>query len=314
MIREYALEPELVATWHDRLLGRFFIEKFGYGTGRVVSRYPKKWPRLVWNAFQATFKATAGEMGRKRVEELLAQLTTPDIRRPDCIWTDTRDWLENAEEENTRRPFHAILALDNPRDRAEVMLSDDVLTGTPEAWNAPNSIVLDRTAASLADGVAPMLRCATRIFFIDPHFRASQSKFRNPLAAFLQVVRTDASQVALELHTGHVTENAPDWNTFRRECEQRLPGIIPTGLTLIVRRWKNRTGGEKLHNRYILTDIGGVQFGCGLDEGDQGTTDDITLLSVNSYSRRHEEYSGIAHTFDLEGQITIEGKSSLLHE
>ena len=309
MIREYALEPELVATWHDPVHGRFFIEMFGYGTGRVVSRYPKKWPRLVWDAYQATFKATAGEIGTKRIEELLAQLTKPDIRRPGCIWTDNRDWLKNAEDEHIRRPFHAILARNNPRNRAEVILSDDILAGTPQAWNAPNSIVKERTAVSMANGVAPMLRCATRIYFIDPHFRASQQKFRNPLAAFLQVVRTDVSQVMLELHTGHVTENAPEWDTFRRECELRLPGIIPNGLTLIVHRWKNRTSGEKLHNRYILADIGGVQFGCGLDEGDPGTTDDISLLSADSYSRRLNEYSGIAHTFELEGKITIEGEA-----
>ena len=310
MIQEYALEPELVASWHDPLLARFFIDRFGYGTGRVVSRYPKKWRRLVWEAFQATFDATAGDIGRKRIEELLAQLTTPAIRRPGFIWVDAHGWLENAEEENTRRPFHAILARDNPRGQTEVVRLNDVVEGTSEAWNAPGSIVVDRTAGSMADGVAAMLRCATQVFFVDPHFRASRPKFCNPLAAFLRILRSDAPQVTIELHTGHVTETAPDWDTFRRECEQHLPDLVPTGLTLTVRRWKNRDGGERLHNRYILTDIGGVQFGVGLDEGDQGTTDDIALLSSESYRRRFAEYSGPAHAFDLEGQMTIKGRSA----
>ena len=64
-----------------------------------------------------------------------------------------------------------------------------------------------------------------------------------------------------------------------------------------------------LHNRYILADIGGVQFGVGLDEGDQGTTDDITLLSADSYQRRVAEYSGPRHAFDLEGEVSIEGQA-----
>ena len=230
MIQEYALEPELVASWHDRLLGRIFIDQFGFGTGRVVSRYPKKWRKLVWQAYQATFGATAGDMGRKRIEELLAQLTTPEIRRPGCIWIDAHGWLENAEEENARRPFHAVLARDNPRGRAEVMLADDVLAGTSEAWNAPVSIVVDRTAVSMADGVAAMLRCASRVFFVDPHFRASQPKFRNPLAAFLRIVRTDAPQVTIELHTGHVTETAPDWDLIQNRLGPGQTEAVEAGL------------------------------------------------------------------------------------
>ena len=245
MIQEYALEPEIVASWHDRLVGQFFFNQFGYGTGRVISRYPKRWRQLVWEAFQANFGNTAGELGSKRVEEVLAQLTSPQIRRPSCIWCDTCGWLENAEKENVRRPFHIILARDNPRNRPEIVRLHDLLDVLPESWKAPNSIIVDRTATSMADGVGAMLRCATRIFFVDPHFRASKSKFRNPLAEFLRNVRTDVSQVTIELHTGHVTDNAPDWDTFLRECNQYLPRLVPTGLTLTVRRWKNRTGGER---------------------------------------------------------------------
>ena len=40
-----------------------------------------------------------------------------------------------------------------------------------------------------------------------------------------------------------------------------------------VRRLKQKQDGEKLHNRYILTDLGGVTFGTGLDEGKKGETD-----------------------------------------
>ena len=189
------------------------------------------------------------------------------------------------------------------------MRLDDVIEGTSEAWRTPVSVVVDRTAVSMADGVAAMLRCATYLLFVDPHFRASLPRFRNPLAAFLRYVRTDAPQVTIELHTGHVTENAPDWDTFRRECKRYLPRLVPTGLRLTVRRWKIRAHGERLHNRYILADIGGVQFGVGLDEGGQGTTDDVTLLSPQSYRRRFNEYSGPGHAFDLEGKITIAGRS-----
>ena len=308
MIHEYALEPELVASWHDRLLGRFFIEQFGFGTGRVVSRYPRRWRRLVWDAFQAAFGAEAGEIERKRVEELLARLTAPEVRRPGCVWDDARAWLQNAERENERRPFYAILSRDNPRGQPDVVRADDILDGTPEAWLAPGSIVVERTAASMADGVGSMLLCATRILFVDPHFRATKPEFNRPLSAFLKIVRAADSQAKIELHTADRAD-APPWDSFRRECEDYLPRIVPRSLTLVVRRWKNRVGGERLHNRYILTDLGGVQFGVGLDDGDPGTTDDVTLLSAEAFRRRLEAYSGPARAFDLEGEVEIKGEA-----
>jgi hypothetical protein len=115
--------------------------------------------------------------------------------------------------------------------------------------------------------------------------------------------------IRIELHAGHLVDSAPDWNFFRGECENYLPHIVPTGLTLTVRRWKNRVAGERLHNRYVLTDIGGVQFGVGLDEGDPGTTDDVTRLAPDSYRRRLEEFTGPAYAFDLEGELVIVGRA-----
>ena len=53
---------------------------------------------------------------------------------------------------------------------------------------------------------------------------------------------------------------------------------------------RNR-GGEQLHNRYILSDLGGVSFGYGLDEGDEGETDDITLMDKDQHQHRWFQYS-----------------------
>ena len=309
MIQEYALEPELVASWHDRMQFRFFVDQFGLGTGRVVSRYPSKWRKVVWESFQSAFGSTAGEVERKRIEELLARLTATKVRRTGCVWENGSSWLVNAEVEHTRRPFYSILARDNPRKKPDVMCADDVLDGTPTGWHAPSSVIVDRTAAAMATSIEKMLLCATRIMFVDPHFRASRATFRNPLTEFLRSIRVEIPKVGLELHTGHSGDAAPSWKYFRKECEDYLPKIVPTGLTLIVKRWNNRGGGERLHNRYILTDIGGVQFGVGLDEGPPGSTDDISLLSAESFRQRLEEYSGPAHAFELEGQINIEGSS-----
>ena len=113
--------------------------------------------------------------------------------------------------------------------------------------------------------------------------------------------------MTLELHAAD-RDDAPTWDAFQRECECYLPGRIHAGCTLLVRRWKNRIGGERLHNRYILTYIGGVQFGVGLDDGDPGATDDVTRLDTDVYRRRMQDYSEAEPAVDLEGKIRILGQ------
>ena len=310
MIHEYALEPELVASWRDRMRFRFFIDKFGFDAGRVVARYPKNWKRQVWEAFDQTFEGSSGEKekARGRIEELIKHLTIPMTKRsgtPD----DSPHWLVNAEKEHERKPFHAILAHDNPRQNANVMLENDILDRKAERWDAPGTMTIPRTAEEIANCVAPMLRCATKVLFIDPYFRANEERFRKPLAAFLRIVDTRTSKITIELHTAD-HDSAPSWAAFQKECQDKLPAVIPKGLTLAVHRWKEREGGEKLHNRYILTDIGGVSFGTGLDEGDPGMTDDVSRLSADTYDRRLKGYDERNGAFDLDGKVSVVGRAT----
>ncbi len=313
MIHEYALEPELVASWHDRIRGRIFIDKFGPDTGRLVSRYPNKtkWADLLRKAFEETFGGTPGEKetARGRIEELRKQfMSPPAVKRSECVWDANRGWLVNAESEHTRKPFHAILARDNPHANVKIIVENDVIDRKATRWDTPITVTVKRAAEEMAKCVTPMLRCATKILFVDPNFRANKKEFREPLAAFLRSVDTQTSKITIELHTEE-RDDTPSWTEFRKECENKLPPIIPKGLTLTVYRWKEREGGEKLHNRYILTDIGGVSFLTGLDEGDPGMTDDVSRLSAATYNQRWNDYderNGVfkldRETFSVEGQ------------
>lgn len=301
MIHEYALEPEVVASWHDRAKFRFFIDQFGYGAGRVVGMYPSKtnWRKHVWAALDTDFSPT--DKDRMRMVEIVKKLIAAKVQRVGSEWNGTLDWLTNAESEHLRKPFHAILARENPRNNGTVMLEADILEGEAAGWNAPHSIVVQRSAENMAECVAPMLRCATRVLFVDPYFRAKKQRFRAPLAAFLRKV---SPQAKLEVHTSASYDEAPSGEHFRNESERDLQrhSVIPGGLELKVYRWRNREGGEKMHNRYVLTDIGGVQFGTGLDEGEEGTTDLVSRLSAGPYEKLYQDYAGPGFSFDLDGE------------
>lgn len=288
MIYEYALEPELVATWTDRSDCRYFKESFGLGQGRVVSRYPKRWKSLVWNAFNST-----DDFARKRLEELLASLSEQMVQRSDARWDgESTSWRNNAESEHKRRPFHAILARTNHENHAHVLTESDI-DEEHVRWAVEHGYSVARNAVEMAKVVTSMLKCSSIVIFIDPHFGPGLPRYRRPFEAFLERMvsqRPGEMPKRVEVHTGAEYTGTEEF--FRGECEERLRQCIPEKMRVIVRRLRQKQDGEKLHNRYILTNLGGVAFGTGLDEGNEGETDDITLMDRDQYQLRWSQYGG----------------------
>jgi hypothetical protein len=299
MIAEYALEPEMVAAWGDRLNHRFFIREFGSGQGRLVSRYPKKWAKKVWESF-----AGDSEMDRKRLEELLARLQDTMVKRKDYVWDDTVTWLANASAEHVRHPFRAVLARNNPANRPEI-LDEDTLAASPcPGWDNPHGITVNRQAPEMKAAVEMMLARCRWVKFVDPHLSPGRPNYQPSLRAFFNILagkRTVGPLESIEIHTGLHDGTA----NFLRESFQK---ITPVGLQVILYQWQGRPCGQRLHNRYILTNLGGVSFHHGLDTGRDGETDDLTRLDLDQYVFRCKQYDPIAPAFDqAAAPITITG-------
>jgi hypothetical protein len=296
MIYEYALEPVLLSNWKDF---RYFVEKFGITHGRLISRYPKRWKKLVYESL-----VHCDEIERKRIEARLQTLDDRLVRRQH-EWHPQQDWLANAEAEHSRHPFRAILARTNANQR-DFVLAADSLDETHLLWNIPRSFIIRRSAQEMASCVAPLLSACREILFIDPYFGPENPRHRRPLEAFLAAIlagRQDEPPRRIEVHLG--ARSAADF--FKLECERRLPSLIPEGMKVRFVRWQQKEGGEKLHNRFILTDMGGVRFGVGLDDGAAGETDEVELLGEEAYKLRWKQYT-VSSAFDLVDELLIEGK------
>ncbi len=298
MIYEYALEPALLSNWKDC---RYFAEKFGIPQGRLISRFPRRWERMVLDSL-----AGCGEVERARIVECLVRLQKSILSRHH-EWNNQLDWLANAETEHGKRPFHAVIAGSNPRNREFVLEGDSISEANP-LWRVPHMPPVQRMATDMAQRVAPLLCISKRILFVDPHFRPNEIRWRRPLQAFLSVAtnaRRPGDILKVEIHVNDELETT----FFETQCRQCLPQIIPGRLRVRILQWREREQGEKLHNRFILTDMGGVSFGVGLDDadGDDGQTDDVYLLNEETYTMRFAQYTSSNPAFDLVAEITIEG-------
>jgi len=323
MICEFALEPALVATWHDRKQFLFFDEKFGIATRRFNSAYPKLWKKLVWTAFEAG-PARHGDLACQRMTEIIQYLWQNAVRRP-STFPEIYDWLQRAEHEHGQRPFRAIIALDNPRNQPFVITAERLIQQGHELWVVPEIETTPRTAQQIANAVSSLTRLCRQLVIIDPYFDPSKARFTQTLCAVLGTCCDNISGIGLvqvELHTcidrffrswekgekRNLAEESKAFADLSMKCQARLPHLLPSGMTLKVVVWKQQPKGEKLHNRYLLTDLFSVMFGTGVDQADDPAgqeTDDITVLSEPQHHTRRNQYTGASPAFDLVGAPLI---------
>ena len=320
MIYEFALEPDLVARWHDRKEHLFFDEKFGLRTRRIVSAYPKNWKKLVWEIFEAS-PAADDQNAKMRMTELIQFLWQNAVKRPSSF-PEITVWLERAEAEHAERPFRAIIATDNPRNRPFVIHVKDLIENGHEKWQVPDTFPTPRNAQKIAGAILPLMRLCRRAFLIDPYFDPNKKRFRDTLEAILFSCSENIfgmSNVELELHTSidrffepwECGENRSSDEEQRVYCnlisdiQKRVAGLVPVGIQLKVVIWKQNAGGEKLHNRYFLTNMFGVMFGTGSDASgnpNADESDDIVLLEEGQYHTRYQQYAGSNPPFEKVGE------------
>jgi hypothetical protein len=298
MFQEYALEPELVATWADRSNYRHFLGQFDVGKARLVADFPDSWVMKV-RALSSDFRDTE----KKRIEVLLTQIRSVATKRRGAVFDEEALWIVNAEREHERQAFHAIMARENPKGAPHILVGDDADDGNV-LWRSVTGIIVNRDGEDIARTVNVLLRSARYIFFIDPFLSPTGSaKKRRAMDAYLKAVAPRAVgcppvQVEFQMNGERCGGSHQD---FERDCQARAR-FIPAGLSVRFLRWKERPGGLRLHNRYILTEFGGVQLGHGLDEGDEGDSDDMTLLDREQYQVRWSQYVGQPPAFDLYDQ------------
>jgi hypothetical protein len=298
MLHEYAVDPGVLSNWPSF---RYLMEKFGFERGRLISRFPKQWKRMVYEAC-----GSCREIERKRIEEGLRAIDGKLIR-VQREYDGGLAWLENAEAQHLLKPFHAIISDANPRNVSEVLIADELQETTP-LWKVDREICIPRTAADLAKCVERLLKHGTEFLFIDPHFKPIAIRYQNTLEKFVEVAVTGDHEIKrIEYHL-EAKYDAATTEFFGNECREHLSGLIPDGIEITFFRWKGIESKEGMHPRYILTDRGGVRVEWGLDEGADGQTTDVSLLSESVYKTRWAAFQRGTAAFELADEIIVVGQ------
>jgi hypothetical protein len=186
------------------------------------------------------------------------------------------------------------------------VLDGNELDESEPLWKSPTTITVPRQAAGMADAVRPLLARCKALVLVDPHFGPENARHRRPFEAFMNsLVSADPRRqfACLEYHTGDKATAA----FFESESRRQLTRLIPAGLTIRLVRWRQ----AELHNRFILTDLGGFLIGQGLDEDDGAgpATDEYCRLDGNTLLARWADFI-TKPAFTFVDAVTIIGTKS----
>lgn len=308
ILRELAVEPGVMADFYRCA---YVLDQMGFPFGRMISGFPKwsDWKDLVITACR---DADVADVEKKRILERVKRGKTKFVPTS-RTYRKNASWVSNVRDQYPRLPFDAIIALRDEPDLEPCLVIGEFFEDDPN-WDVPRGFAIDRTAAKIAEVIAPLVVNSREVVFVDPYFDPASSDWRNPLREVLFAATRNGHVLRrCEFHLKVVKDRGGplyDTATFAQICAEHLPAVLPPDLELTLLRWEQLTEGERLHPRYILTELGGISFEGGLDEGKAGESTDAAILEPAILERRWADYHLDSSTFRLaQDPVVVVGAS-----
>lgn len=276
MLHEFALDPQLIC---DRLSARYFFDACKPEKGRLISQFPKRWKKLVYDHCRSILPEGSS---LKYIEEKLRNLDGILIKSGRTYDPDL-EWVVNAVTAHKQDPFRAIISPNPGPGILDPVVDED----TPD-WKTNTCITVGRRSQNLVKGCQGLLRSAKELVFVDPYFDGSRAQMR----VFKGLLAEGMKGLPLTRVEYHIKEQRLDHQAYQRRLEQEVLHQLPElPVPLHIIRWQD--GDETLHDRYVLTDLAGVSIPQGLSEcrAEESDTTEVSLLSQEVFERRRSQYS-----------------------
>lgn len=276
MIYEYAISPNLCTDYSTL---RLILETFGKGQGRLFSDIPRKqWIRLARRIIKASDN---GQVEKKRLSAAIDKLYRKAVYRRNTVpETNSEDWLDHALIAHKNRPFQAILT-DCYDGNEKCVLSSKTEFTNNSRWKIPLDLLSERSAEKMIDAIRPMLDCARKIILIDRNFNPDKYRWRPFLLKLSLILSRRPFSPSINKIGFHVGDDI-ETNHLKLLCKNYIKKELPDNMQVIFFVWPR----DELHDRYVLTDIGGVRFGIGLDIWDGQGPEEVEISRISEETLR----------------------------
>jgi hypothetical protein len=296
MFYEYAVDPAILTNISNV---QAFFESFKNRPYRLIADAPKKWIREAYLAINCLPHDQCPPVMKKTLKENLNKLSKNSLcsNRSVDDWSRTKSWLDYAAREHEKHPFSAILGTESAPELVPVYCFSKLFFAAPPCWERVGQQHIKRNATSMVEAVLPLLKVSKQLLLVDPHFSLIQpnwERYKPLLKGFIQRASEfnfGKGIFKIEIHT------SDERGGVQQELDAKVKSWLPEGMTVCCFQWPKK----QMHDRFILTDVGGVSFGHGLDEFVEGRLKDVlvSVLDHQSYRTERVKLNGLpsVHSF-----------------
>ncbi|MBT6584238.1 MAG: hypothetical protein HON77_08030 [Gammaproteobacteria bacterium] len=193
-------------------------------------------------------------------------------------------WEAYAVQENSPNAFSGIFVAEPGARYGNVYPFDSLLVDCPECWMSGNQLHVVREAPVMVETAMPLLRISKTIKLVDPYFTFFDFETWDRYRPLLLELFNRSSEYnfgrgndRLEIHT------SDKWGSMAPQLRKFVDSELAAGCSIKVYHWPH----SEIHDRFILTDLGGLSFGHGLDEHTFNNAREVlvTVLDRAAYKR-----------------------------
>lgn len=271
MNERYAVDPDAPADWRELKL---LLDRVGLQSGRFLASFPSDWSLFLQQRF-----ATASDMDRKRVVELLRHGRFAVLC--DAGYKRHLAWAQNAVAAKTSSPNAFREAVASPGNSLGLKTLQDVFYEDGKDWPSGVGEHVAMAAADYARCASPLFELSAEITLVDRFFKlrseSGQKDYRrtNVLRAFFKLAAMNRSFQCIRL----VLELPKDCiqSRYESDLEKDIEDLLsahPAADFAVEFDVRKSVG----HGRYLFSIHGGLHFDHGFDEK-QGETNHVHWLS-----------------------------------
>lgn len=295
MLWEYALEPKLLSKWASDIRDYSeCLEKYGLGTPRIISSFPKSKRSKLRSYLLRHGPVDEQSFHCQRYTELVEKLVESCVfRNAEAAHTD--NWDIAVCNEHKRQPFDAILA-SIPLNGLECLTPENMYE-PGSIWNHKSQQIVRRTTPDLLEAFSGLLKLSTQnIVIVDPFgWTPEATHFMQKLLDY--VVETHKSQevpnIVLYYKEKRGSANSGTGSPNAEHVRNEVLGTTGyrESLNFEVYELQEIAGKDVFHNRCIMSEHGGIITGHGIGVSeDEAHTDEAILMSQEIYEKKWKQF------------------------
>jgi hypothetical protein len=219
------------------------------------------------------------------------------------------DWLNEFLLAHRENPFDAIVTLLTSRETcaraADFVYSVEAFVESHILANYQCSRRVKREASEFVKVLGSILLYSRSILLIDPHIDTTYQRYKRPLSALINAAFDRGRYSAPSLFEIHLKAK-DDTSAQETAMKNDLLPLLKRGAKARVVLWGEKETQEVFHNRFILTDLCGIEVGKGLDEPKHGGLDhdDWCVMAENHRQVIWSQFRG-STTFDQKHEFYL---------